>query len=278
VGEGAIFQPAHFTQKRRGAVVRSVVPLLALSCRCALCRAAALLDPASIFEPKAMKEAGAAMTERSQQRPGGGMFRKTGAWWFGAMLAITLMRGDYAHAVEQPRVLMLRGWFGVFSTGLDGLSDELKSKGINAVVAGHLYWTTALAEIEKERAAGKYRPIVLIGHSQGANNVIDISRELKQKNIPVDLVITLAPFLQYPMPNNVIRAVNFYQSPGWGAPITGEGNFHGKIVNINMKDDPTVLHINIDKSPKVHAEIVREILAVSAKQQEANIKPSDVKQ
>jgi hypothetical protein len=258
--------------------VRSVVPLLALSCRCALCRAAALLDPASIFEPKAMKEAGAAMTERSQQRPGGGMFRKTGAWWFGAMLAITLMRWDYAHAVEQPRVLMLRGWFGVFSTGLDGLSDELKSKGINAVVAGHLYWTTALAEIEKERAAGKYRPIVLIGHSQGANNVIDISRELKQKNIPVDLVITLAPFLQYPMPSNVLRAVNFYQSPGWGAPIAGEANFHGKIVNINMKDDPTVLHINIDKSPKVHAEIVREILAVSAKQQEANIKPSDVKQ
>ena len=76
------------------------------------------------------------------------MFRKTGAWWFGAVLAITLMRWDYAHAVEQPRVLMLRGWFGVFSTGLDGLSDELKSKGINAVVAGHLYWTTALAEIE----------------------------------------------------------------------------------------------------------------------------------
>lgn len=203
---------------------------------------------------------------------------KTGAWWFGAVLLIALIRWDYALAVE-PRVIMLRGWFGVFSTGLDGLSDELKSKGINAVVAGHLYWSTALAEIEKERAAGKYRPIVLIGHSQGANNVIDISRSLQQKNIPVDLVITLAPFLQYPMPNNVVRAVNFYQSPGWGAPIAGEANFHGKIVNINMKDDPTVLHINIDKSPKVHAEIVREILAVSqAAKQEANIKPSDVKQ
>jgi hypothetical protein len=207
------------------------------------------------------------------------MIRRTGAWWFGAVLVIALIRWDYALAVE-PRVIMLRGWFGVFSTGLDGLSDELKSKGINAVVAGHLYWTTALAEIEKERAAGKYRPVVLIGHSQGANNVIDIARALQQKNIPVELVITLAPFLQYPMPNNVLRAVNFYQSPGWGAPITGEANFHGKIVNVNMKDDPTVLHINIDKSSKVHGDIVREILAVSqaAKQQEANIKPSDVKQ
>jgi hypothetical protein len=81
------------------------------------------------------------------------------------------------------------------------------------------------------------------------------------------------------MPNNVLRAVNFYQSPGWGAPITGDANFHGKIVNVNMKDDPTVLHINIDKSSKVHADIVREILALSqAKHEEANIKPSDVKQ
>jgi hypothetical protein len=276
---GAIFQPAHFAQKRRGAAARFVVPLGALSCRCALCRAAAVLDPVPASDPEAMKEAGAVMTQRSQQRPGGGMNRKTGAWWFGAVLAIALIRWDYALAVE-PRVIMLRGWFGVFSTGLDGLSDELKNKGINAVVAGHLYWTTALAEIEKERAAGKYRPIVLIGHSQGANNVIDIARALQQKNIQVELVITLAPFLQYPMPSNVLRAVNFYQSPGWGAPITGDANFHGKIVNVNMKDDPTVLHINIDKSSKVHADIVREILGVSqaAKQQEANIKPSDVKQ
>ena len=142
----------------------------------------------------------------------------------------------------------------------------------------HLVELLMDSKISPFKAPGKIGPIVLIGHSQGANNVIDAARSLETHKIPVDLLVTLAPLLQYPIPANVVRAINYYQSPGWGAPITGEGNFHGKIVNINMKDDPTVLHINIDKSPKVHAEIVREILAVSAKQQEANIKASDVKQ
>src|SRR5271154_3556517 len=88
---------------------------------------------------------------------------RAGALWIGAVMAVALLWSDAARAVE-PHVVMLRGWFGVFSTGLDGLADELKSKGIHAEVDGHLYWSTAVAEILKERAAGKVRPIVLIGH------------------------------------------------------------------------------------------------------------------
>ncbi len=210
------------------------------------------------------------MIARTARKNGAGMFAKMsfprGAWWFYLVMAVVVLRWDCAQAAE-PRVIMLRGWFGVFSTGLDGLSDELKSKGINAVVAGHLYWTTAVKEIEQERAAGKYRPIVLIGHSQGANNVIDIARALQEKHIQVDLLVTLAPMLQYPVPSNVLRAVNFYQSPGWGAPIAGDNSFHGKILNMDMSNDPTIFHINIDKSSKVHADILREIMALTQAKQ-----------
>jgi len=85
-------------------------------------------------------------------------------------LAVTLalLWCNCALAAE-PRVLLLRGWFGVFSTGMDGLADELKTKGIKAQVAGHLYWSTALKEIVRDRAAGKTGPIVLVGHSYGGN-------------------------------------------------------------------------------------------------------------
>jgi len=181
-----------------------------------------------------------------------------GARCFAAAIALLCCTPAFA---GEPRVLLLRGWFGVFSTGMDGLADELKSKGIKAQVAGHLYWSTALKEIVRDRAAGKTGPLVLVGHSQGANNVIDMARSLEKQKIPVDLLVTLAPFMQDPIPGNVVRAVNFYQSPGWGAPLTTDRSFHGKLSNINVGDDWTIAHVSIDKSARIHAEISREILA-----------------
>jgi hypothetical protein len=183
---------------------------------------------------------------------------KAAAYRVGAVIALALLWCGSALAAE-PRVLLLRGWFGVFSTGLDGLADELKKKGINAEVEGHLYWSTAVSAILRERASGTIRPLVLVGHSQGANNVIDMARSLDEHKVPVDLLVTLAPFLQYPVPANVLRAVNFYQSGGWGAPLSGDSGFHGKILNVDMADDPTILHISIDKSERVQAQILREI-------------------
>ena len=161
------------------------------------------------------------------------------------------------------KVLLLRGWFGVFSTGLDSLADELQAKGIDAQVVGHLSWNTAVSAIVRERAAGKTGPLVLVGHSQGANNVIDMARALAPHDISVDLLVTLAPFLQNAVPANVMRAINYYQSPGWGSRLTTDPEFHGKLANIDVTNDATIFHINIDKSARIHADIAREILALS---------------
>ena len=177
-------------------------------------------------------------------------------------VAIALLWCNCALAAE-PRVLLLRGWFGVFSTGMDSLASELKAKGIKTEVASHLYWSTALKDIVKERAAGNTGPLVLVGHSQGANNVIDMARSLEARKIPVDLLVTLAPFMQDPIPANVVRAINYYQSPGWGSPIAPGRGFHGKLSNIDIAGDRSISHINIDKSARIQAEIAREIGAVA---------------
>ena len=183
-------------------------------------------------------------------------------------VAIALLWCNGALAAE-PRVLLLRGWFGVFSTGMDSLASELKAKGIKAEVAGHVYWSTAVKDIVKERAAGNTGTLVLVGHSQGANNVIDMARSLEANKIPVDLQVTLAPFMQDPVPANVGRAINYYQSPGWGAPLTADRGFHGKLSNINVGDDWTIAHVSIDKSSRIHADIAREIAAaLQAKEKE----------
>jgi hypothetical protein len=183
----------------------------------------------------------------------------------GAMLgllciAIALLWSCAAKA--ETRVYLLRGWFGVFSTGLDGLAEELRSKGLKAEAVGHLAWRSTVSEIVKDRAAGKSGSLVLVGHSQGANNVIEMARLLEKEKIPVDLLVTLAPLLQDPVPGNVVRAINYYHSPGWGAPVLADAGFHGKLSNINLGGDVGISHIAMDKSPKIKAEIERAILAV----------------
>jgi hypothetical protein len=184
------------------------------------------------------------------------------AWCLAAAIVLACVWSNPASATE-PRVLLLRGWFGVFSTGLDGIADALKANGINAEVAGHLYWETAVADIIRERAEGKVRPLVLVGHSQGANNVIDMARALQAHNIKVDLLVTLAPFMQNPLPANVVHAIDYYQSPGWGAPLVPDNGFHGVLQNINMDGDWGATHMNVDKNPRVQNQILREVVTLA---------------
>jgi len=204
------------------------------------------------------------MRVRDARHSNGGI---PGASWLGATMALALLLCGSAFAA-QPEVVLLRGWFGVFSTGMDSLADTLKAKGIHAQVAGHLSWKTAVSDILRERAAGKTDPLVLVGHSQGANNVIDMARALAAHNVRVDLLVTLVPLMQNPVPSNVVRAINYYQSSGvWGSPLTVDPGFHGKLANIDVADDPTIFHMSIDKSARIHAEISREIVAaVQAKE------------
>jgi hypothetical protein len=176
-------------------------------------------------------------------------------------LAITLLWSSAAKA--ETRVYLLRGWFGVFATGLDSLAAELRSKGIKAETVGHLAWKTTVSNIVKDHASGNSGPLVLVGHSQGANNVIDMARLLQRENIPVDLLVTLAPAMQDPVPGNVVRAINYYHSPGWGAPVTADPGYRGKLSNVNLGGDLGISHMAIDKNPKIQGQIERAILAVS---------------
>ncbi len=65
------------------------------------------------------------------------------------------------------------------------------------------------------------------------------------------------------MPGNVARAINYYHSPGWGAPLTADAGYRGKLSNINLGGDLGLSHVAIDKSPKIQAEIERAVLGVA---------------
>src|SRR5262249_40124652 len=184
--------------------------------------------------------------------------RRNVSMFVAALAAIALY---FCHPAQaEPQVFLVRGWFGVFSTGLDSIADGLRDKGIRAEVIGHLQWKATAEEILQQRNEGRNGALVLVGHSQGANNVIDMARLLEAHHVPVALLVTLAPYMQDPIPTNVIRAINYYQSSGWGAPITAAPGFRGELLNVDLSSDPTVAHINIDKNANVQADIARKIV------------------
>jgi hypothetical protein len=78
----------------------------------------------------------------------------------------------------------------------------------------------------------------------------------------VDLLITIVPFLQSPVPSNVVRALNYFQSPGWGSPLVADADFTGELSNINVGSDLSVFHITIDKSSRVQSEVLAAIAAL----------------
>src|SRR3982074_980803 len=117
----------------------------------------------------------------------------------------------------ETQVYLLRGWFGVFSTGLDTMADDLRIKGVKAETVGHLAWKSTAANMIKDSKAGKSGALVLIGHSQGANNVIEMARILEKEGIAIDLLVTLAPLLQDSARFISVAATNYYNSPGSGS-------------------------------------------------------------
>src|SRR6476620_2063659 len=90
-------------------------------------------------------------------------------------------------------VYLLRGLVGeVFSLGFYDLSARIRERGIDATV--HSMYAPGL--LAGEIIAGYRRapaPVVLIGHSSGADAAIDIAESLRRANVPVALMFGFDP-------------------------------------------------------------------------------------
>ena len=180
-------------------------------------------------------------------------------------------------AVTSPRVgnaYLFRGFIGVFSTGMNSLGDELNAQGVTAHVYQADQWASVadtIAERYKNQTAAE--PVVLVGHSYGADNIVRIAQRLKDKNVKIDLLVTLDPVTPPKVPANVVKVINLYQSNGvmdampWlrGVPLEAEKANTVALANENIRTDRTDLlvsglnHFNIEKQPKVHAEVIKQI-------------------
>jgi pimeloyl-ACP methyl ester carboxylesterase len=171
-------------------------------------------------------------------------------------------------AKAQPRgsVYLFLGLLNVFSTGLDTLSDELKARGVPNTAMNYGGWMGAAADIEARWAKNRARtrPIVLVGHSFGADAAISMSAALAKKGIPVDLVVIFDATARQPIPANVRHLINYYgATDGVGKRLAGGKGFRGRLENINVdKLNNAIGHLDIEKQSTFHRRVVREVLAL----------------
>ena len=138
-------------------------------------------------------------------------------------------------------VYILRGFMGVLSPGLDTLRHKCESDGVRAnLYEGDQWADLADSMIARYRPDPRPEPLILIGHSFGADDAILVSRRLADAGIAVDLLISLDPVLPETVPDNVRRAINFYRPNG----VT---DFLPVFRGIALQPaDPSVVLTNID--------------------------------
>jgi hypothetical protein len=176
--------------------------------------------------------------------------------------AVTAHRGP-THAfthdeASHPHVYLMRGLLNIFSLGMDQLAAQIARNGIDASVYNHSVAETVVGAILQKYRAGDRGPYILVGHSLGADAVMLMAQQLNAQGVPVALVVPFDGTESYAAPANVGCVVNLTQRKY--AYVQAGLGFHGKLSNVDVSSDTTIGHVTIDKSPRLQAMALKEIL------------------
>ena len=119
-------------------------------------------------------------------------------WIFVAIIAGSTQQSFAKCAEISPtrpgEVYFLRGLANIFSLGLDVMAKKVTADGVENCVFNHHHWK-ALANdiIERNYQKQISLPIVIVGHSLGANVAPQLATNLGRHGIPVSYVVMLDP-------------------------------------------------------------------------------------
>ncbi len=180
--------------------------------------------------------------------------------------------GQFARAGH---VYCILGWLGIWSRGMDVIASRAQSElGVHAISLANPEWHKLAHYIKTEHDAGRWtEPLVLVGHSIGADDQVRVARALNQANVPVDLLLLIDPTLPPHIPPNVVRCVNLYKShpvtdpvPAFrGVRVIADDPTRTAIENVNLRrndvgfDTSVINHFNIAKIRGLQDMVLAEI-------------------
>src|SRR5260221_9155708 len=172
---------------------------------------------------------------------------------------------DPASTPMNGHVYLIRGLLGeVFSRGLDQLAENINNRGVRASVHGLLEVSSLTEEIiRKYKNDPSSAPIMLIGHSSGGDTIISMAQRMKDANVPVGLAFGFDPTpAAGHVPDNVEVFINLFQksNPIGGGEVRAASGFRGRLINVDLREHSEIVHINLDKSSKIHRLVADEII------------------
>ncbi|MFI4919743.1 MAG: hypothetical protein ACHP65_09330 [Legionellales bacterium] len=161
----------------------------------------------------------------------------------------------------------MRGGLGIFSIGMNQLQVavaeryQVRSTSCMWYNAGEL----SRSIVNHHYKYNSHRPIILIGHSLGANEQIKVARNLQKAGIPVALLVTVDAVAPNRVPANVKEVLNVYK-PGFVPMFSGlrleavnPNTTHIENINVTTLNGAKVNHFTIDKDTVVQAMILDKI-------------------
>lgn len=170
---------------------------------------------------------------------------------------------------QQGQVYTMRGLGGVFSRGMNRLEDTLENDYAVRTSSTIWYKANTLSDfiIKNHKNKTLQGPIILIGHSLGANEQIKVAKNLARANIPVDLLLTVDAVAPVVVPGNVKHVLNIYK-PGYvpmfsGRALKAVDPAHTQLDNfdVSTRKDIYLNHFTIDKNNTIQKIMLEKVLA-----------------
>jgi pimeloyl-ACP methyl ester carboxylesterase len=163
------------------------------------------------------------------------------------------------------QIYFVRGLAHVFSRGMDEMAARLRGQGFSPHVVGHRQWQAAADTIAANYRSGQTAPVIIVGHSLGANNAARMAKRLQGKGVPVAYLAIFDPTHAVTVPGNVRYFVNFYQNNGFGRRASFPPSRNKQKVNLNLTSSPGLNHRNIDQSRRLQDIVIARIVEVTTR-------------
>ncbi|KTD49833.1 hypothetical protein Lrub_0275 [Legionella rubrilucens] len=184
--------------------------------------------------------------------------------------------GKSNESPQAASVYVMRGGLGgIFSTGMNQLQANLEKNHHIKTESTVWFRSSELGRsiVRQYRAGHLHPPIILVGHSLGANDQIKVARILNAANIPVALLITVDAVSPLAVPPNVKHVINLYK-PSFvpmfsGLRVKALDPQYTQVDNMNVTTlkNVGVNHFTIEKNKEIQQLMLNNILAVVHKSQ-----------